>query len=277
MELYQLAALFVLYIAYLRRLKSSSPDNTLSPLHAVVAYVVAVAVGKLALRQYSALQLGDVYAIVTSSKDPTSLQGAATIATELRTISLSFPYSVLFLLLLLFTLMQTFCLPGTIVINVVCGTLYGVQTALPLCVAAGTLGACSCYTLSRIVGRPLATAADKALAGGKGIAKFQAKIEENRDNLFCFFVFLRISPLLPNWLINLASPVIGVPLKTFALATAVGIAPQTFIAVRIGAFLVDVSSVPEGGRIIGINEWLSLVAVALIVLMPMGIKKYMSR
>ena len=52
---------------------------------------------------------------------------------------------------------------------------------------------------------------------------FKKAIDDNHDNLFFFLLFLRISPLLPNWLINLASPVVGVPFKYFLLATILGI------------------------------------------------------
>jgi uncharacterized membrane protein YdjX (TVP38/TMEM64 family) len=35
-------------------------------------------------------------------------------------------------------------------------------------------------------------------------------------------LFLRITPLLPNWFVNVASPIVGVPLHIFVLATLVG-------------------------------------------------------
>jgi len=174
-------------------------------------------------------------------------------------------------------MLQTFCIPGTIAINVVCGTLYGVAVALPLCVISGTLGACSCYMLSRLVGRPLAVTVDNVLMKGNGIALFQAKVDENKQNLFGFLTFLRVSPLLPNWLINLASPVIGIPFRLFSVATAIGITPQTFIAVRVGAFLVDVKNVPQGGRIIGMSEWFTLAGLAMLILLPTVLKEYARR
>jgi uncharacterized membrane protein YdjX (TVP38/TMEM64 family) len=35
-------------------------------------------------------------------------------------------------------------------------------------------------------------------------------------------LFVRISPLLPNWFVNVTSPIAGVPFPIFALATAIG-------------------------------------------------------
>lgn len=48
------------------------------------------------------------------------------------------------------------------------------------------------------------------------------QIQKHRQNLFNYFLFLRISPLLPNWFVNLASPICSVPFKTFWIGTFFG-------------------------------------------------------
>ena len=40
-----------------------------------------------------------------------------------------------------------------------------------------------------------------------------------------YILFLRITPFLPNWFINVVSPVINVPLWTFFFATVLGKLP----------------------------------------------------
>lgn len=35
-------------------------------------------------------------------------------------------------------------------------------------------------------------------------------------------IFLRVTPILPNWFINIVAPVIDVPLATFWLGTFIG-------------------------------------------------------
>lgn len=35
-------------------------------------------------------------------------------------------------------------------------------------------------------------------------------------------LFLRVTPLIPNWFVNVASPIVGVPISTFAIATFIG-------------------------------------------------------
>lgn len=47
-------------------------------------------------------------------------------------------------------------------------------------------------------------------------------------------LFLRITPLLPNWLINLTSPIVGVPFKHFFFATFFGLLPANIFHVNMG-------------------------------------------
>lgn len=36
-------------------------------------------------------------------------------------------------------------------------------------------------------------------------------------------LFLRISPIVPNWVVNVANPIVGMPLHIFAFGTFFGI------------------------------------------------------
>lgn len=51
---------------------------------------------------------------------------------------------------------------------------------------------------------------------------FLPQVIHHRVDLFNYIVFLRITPFLPNWFINLASPIIGVPMWPFFAGTFVG-------------------------------------------------------
>ena len=75
------------------------------------------------------------------------------------------------------------------------------------------------------------------------IAWLQRKIDENRHNLFYYFMFLRLSPICPNWFLNASSAVVGVPFYIFASATVVGIMPYTLILIKTGLMLDEVSHI----------------------------------
>lgn len=67
-------------------------------------------------------------------------------------------------------------------------------------------------------------------------------VDKHRDNLLNYVVFLRVTPFLPNWFINLTAPVIGVPLIPFAVGTFLGVAPPSFVAIQAGKTLHTMSA-----------------------------------
>ena len=61
-----------------------------------------------------------------------------------------------------------------------------------------------------------------------GVLFLMRQIRKNNDNLMYYLLFLRITPLLPNWFVNVSSPIVGIPVSKFVLATLIGKAVQTF-------------------------------------------------
>jgi uncharacterized membrane protein YdjX (TVP38/TMEM64 family) len=60
---------------------------------------------------------------------------------------------------------------------------------------------------------------------------------------FHYLLFLRLVPLFPFWLVNLAPALANVKLRTFVAATAVGIIPGTFAFAFVGEGLDSVLAV----------------------------------
>jgi uncharacterized membrane protein YdjX (TVP38/TMEM64 family) len=177
--------------------------------------------------------------------------------------------AVTLLIVVIYVTLQTFCIPGTIGLNVITGALLGLGYGLPLCVLLGTLGASMCYTLSSVAGVRFAAAVDQKLMQGQGIGKLRSSVARYRADLFAYLLFLRLTPILPNWLINLGSPLANVPLKHFALATMLGITPQTYLSVRFG-------TLAQTGTIKSIVTWydtLAVAAIGCVVLLVVRLKK----
>lgn len=97
------------------------------------------------------------------------------------------------------------------------------------------------------------------------MAWFAKQVESRRRNLFNFLLFLRITPFLPNFFINLASPLLGVPLHYFIIATFFGIMPATFMHVSAGRELQQMTEL-GGAFDVWRFVWLSLLGV--VVLLP---------
>ena len=195
----------------------------------------------------------------------TTTEGIVDFALRLQVIAAERFVQVLILASGVYLFLQTFCIPGTVVLNVAIGSLMGVGKGVPLCTVLGTLGAASCYTLSSYFGNRLVEKADLVLMKSRGLPKLRSQVVKYRHDLFVYMLFLRLTPVLPNWLVNLASPVVGVPIREFAAATFLGILPQTYLAVRFGSLVHAVAAAGgvRGTRIVTIWDTLLLCVIAV--------------
>lgn len=138
--------------------------------------------------------------------------------------------AVLTVFLCAYIFMQSFAIPGSIVFSLLSGPLFGPIRGWCLVCFSTTTGAIACYFVSNLFMRRILLARFPAR-----VAFLEQKVVENSDNIFYFLLSLRMSPLLPNWFINAASPVAGIPLRKFAAATFVGLMPINFLHVQAGA------------------------------------------
>ena len=104
-----------------------------------------------------------------------------------------------------------------------------------------------------------------------------AKLKDGfcRDSLN-YLLFLRLVPLFPFWLINLAAAFFGVPTRIFALGTAVGIVPGALVYASVGnglGVLLDRGEVPDLGIIFSPVIFLPLLGLAVLSLVPVLLKR----
>lgn len=105
---------------------------------------------------------------------------------------------------------------------------------------------------------------------GSRILQWQNKAEKLKDDMFWYIVFLRITPLIPNWFMNLASPIINIPLKAFAFGTFFGVAPPSLIYIQAGTTLNQLTS---STSVFSVKSVLGLVVIAILSLAPIAIPK----
>ncbi|KAJ7402534.1 transmembrane protein 41B [Pitangus sulphuratus] len=122
------------------------------------------------------------------------------------------------------------------------------------------LGASFCYMLSYLVGRPVVYRylTEKAV-------KWSEQVERHREHLINYIIFLRITPFLPNWFINITSPVINVPLKVFFIGTFLGVAPPSFVAIKAGTTLYQLTT---AGEAVSWNSVFVLMFLAILSILP---------
>jgi uncharacterized membrane protein YdjX (TVP38/TMEM64 family) len=128
-------------------------------------------------------------------------------------------------------------LPGGTLMTISGGFLFGWIVGGLTSVIAATIGATIIFVVAKTsLGEPLAARA------GPWLAKLRAGFQENALN---YLLFLRLVPLFPFWLVNLAPAALGVPLGTYLLGTFAGIIPGTFAFAFAG---VGLDSVIEAQR-----------------------------
>jgi len=160
--------------------------------------------------------------------------------------------------------LQTFAIPGSIFLSIISGFLFPFPLALfSVCFCSAT-GASFCYLLSYLVGRRLVY---KYLP--QRAANWSQKVERQRGNLLSYIMFLRITPFLPNWFINIVSPVIGVPLVPFWTGSFFGVAPPSFVFIQAGTTLQQMTSTMDP---ITVQSVALLVLFALLSLVPALLK-----
>ena len=47
-------------------------------------------------------------------------------------------------------------------------------------------------------------------------------VNKQKNNLFWYMLFLRLTPLIPNWFVNVGSPLVGIPYLYFLVGTCIG-------------------------------------------------------
>jgi uncharacterized membrane protein YdjX (TVP38/TMEM64 family) len=117
-------------------------------------------------------------------------------------------------------------LPLGAVMTVASGLLFGPVWGTLLSVIGATAGATVVFLAAgRVAGPRLRARVASALR------RMDAGF---RENAFNYLLVLRLIPLFPFWLVNLAPAFAEVRLRTFVAATALGIVPGTFVFALVG-------------------------------------------
>lgn len=154
--------------------------------------------------------------------------------------------------------------PGAVVLTLAGGYLFGTWTGGAATVIGATIGAIMVfYVVQTSLGAALRARAE---ADGGTLKKV---IDGVGQGAFGYILTLRLIPLAPFWLVNVAAALAHVPLRAYALATFIGIMPATFIYSGIGSgigALVARGETPDLGVIFEPRVLLPLVALGLLSL-----------
>jgi uncharacterized membrane protein YdjX (TVP38/TMEM64 family) len=171
--------------------------------------------------------------------------------------------------LLLYIAVVAFSLPGGLVMTVSGGFLFGFVAGGIYAVVGATVGATALFLIAKT------SLGDYLLekAGGT-IQKMQQGFN---DNAMSYLFVLRLIPIFPFFLVNLAPAFLGVSLRIYLIATFFGIMPATFIYALAGSGL---GSVLDQGKDITVSGIFTPEIIAafsglvLLALVPVAYKRF---
>lgn len=171
-----------------------------------------------------------------------------------------------------YMLATAFSIPVGIVLTVLAGFLFGAVLGTLYAVTGATIGAVAIFLAARsALGDFL-----RQRAGG-AVKRMEAGFRE--DALSYMFV-LRLIPLFPFWLVNLAPAFLGVPLRTYVIGTFFGIIPGTLVFAWVGSGLDEIfarGETPDASIIFAPEILGPIMGLVALALLPVIYKKWKTR
>ena len=154
------------------------------------------------------------YTLIKEGKDP---------ATLVRLIGCAQAYQahnewfVVCMFMLTYCGIKMFAIPAVFPLGILGGAIFPFWLTLSLTGLGEACGNSLCYLMSRSIMQPVL----ERLFPQK-LAKVAQKADEEKEHWLLFNFFLRLTPFVPNWFVNLSSPIVGNPIKPFFIGSLFG-------------------------------------------------------
>ncbi|MEK7286895.1 MAG: TVP38/TMEM64 family protein [Nitrospirota bacterium] len=167
------------------------------------------------------------------------------------------------LYVVVYALQTALSLPGGAILTLVGGFLFGSLFGTLYVNIGATAGATLAFLSARYLFRDLI---EKKM--GKRLESLQAGFSENS---FYYLLTLRLIPLFPFFLVNLASGLTRIPIGTYVLGTALGIIPGSFVFSHAGSQLGTINTLKDiaSPQVLG-----AFVLLGLLSLVPVAYRKF---
>lgn len=184
---------------------------------------------------------------------------------QLRALVQAHPAVSLLCFIALYAAVTSLSIPGAFVLMMAGGLLFGAPRA--------TVG----VTLGATAGATLVFLAVRLAAGDFVRRRVRGRLQRfeqgfRRDD-FVYLLSLRLAPIAPFWLVNLAAAVLGARLRAYVAATFLGVIPTAAIYTSLGSTLEQVLRSGEDPHLSLVFEpqvLFPLLGLALLSLAPMG-------
>jgi uncharacterized membrane protein YdjX (TVP38/TMEM64 family) len=167
---------------------------------------------------------------------------------------------------LVYTAATAISFPAGVLLTLTMGLLFGRWVGTAAVVLAASVGA----TLAFLAARYLFADAARRRMG----PRLQRLAKGFEKDAFNYILFVRLVPVFPFWLMNLVPAFTPVSARTFFVATAIGIAPGTFVFVNLGESLGRIES---PGDLVGRDTLVALALLGALSLLPIAFKRFRNR
>lgn len=188
--------------------------------------------------------------------------------------------------MLVYVAVVALSIPVAGIMSIAGGFLFGWAISAPATVIAAVIGAAAVFQIVK-------TSLGAALAERAG-AMVQRLSRGFSENAFSLLLFLRLTPVFPFWAVNAVAGLCRIPLRTFILATALGIIPASFAFALVGSGLDRVIDTQlaahrscvaaqgeancrlaiEASSLLSPELGLGLTALGLVALIPLGVRMW---
>jgi uncharacterized membrane protein YdjX (TVP38/TMEM64 family) len=163
----------------------------------------------------------------------------------------------------IYALAVALSLPVGLWLSLLGGLLFGTWFGAVLTILGAWAGAILLFLIARGLLAPFCEA-----KFGRQIAKLRPGLEHDG---FFYLLALRLMPVFPFWLINLAPALIGMRLVPYALATLFGMAPVSLVLNAVGSGLgasLASGAPPSAAILLRPEVLLPLLALAALAILP---------
>jgi len=179
------------------------------------------------------------------------------------------PIALVVLFCLTYIVSTALSIPGAVFLTLLGGYLFPQPLSTILVVLSATCGAILIFLAARTALKD--TLKEKA---GPFLSKMEKGFKENAAN---YLLFLRLVPVFPFWLVNIAPAFFDIPLLTYAWTTLIGIIPGTLVFTLAGAGLDDILQNNEPFTLNSIFNFkikIALLLLGVTALVPILWKKF---
>lgn len=201
-----------------------------------------------------------------------SLEGLRASRGELLAFVHAHPVESLLVYVLVYVATVALSLPTALILTLTGGFLFGPWVG-------GIAAAVGCSTGAVIVFLVSRLAVGDAVEARSG-PRVRALAEEIKTDAFFYILTLRLIPVTPFWLTNVAAALIAIPVSTFGSATFIGILPPALIYAGIGSGL---GAVFDAGQALSLHALITprmllpLAGLAVLSVLPIIYQRWRGR